>query len=290
MSMTSTRRLATTLAAAASLLAPLRSGATGPDDRASFEKRLLDELRAVSADAAVAFQQANEARDRNDLATARDYYAEVHRMAPDFVPAIRRQCSVENALGHRPEALVLCREAVKVKEQPESLSALAGVLSADGATPGDLAEAGRLAGRAMDLAPNDPDAFEVACSIATKSGDHPLLQRCATRLLALAPNAVTTQIYHTNLALSEGRAADAEAALEDAHAHGLPEVPYLALSERVRAAQPWSKRAVFFLRQRGALLGGLVALGLTALLFWRSKQRPKQPRALHTSHKDSGEQ
>jgi hypothetical protein len=131
------------------------------------------------------------------------------------------------------------------------------VLSADGATADELAEAARHTSRAMDLAPNStrtPSRWPAAwprrrtiapCSTAAPRG-----------LLELAPNAVTTQIYHTNLALAEGRPADAEAALEAAHANGLPEVPYLALSERVRAAMPFSVRATHFIRQRGAILGG----------------------------------
>jgi tetratricopeptide (TPR) repeat protein len=265
-------------AAILTLASVLPTADAAPEDRGAFEKRLLDELKAVSEGAAVAFQQANEARDRNDLAAARDYYAEVHRMAPDFVPATRRQCSVELSLGHRAEAVALCKQAVKSQESAESLSSLAGALSADGATADDLAEAARLTGKAMDLAPDDADAFEVACGVAMKKDDKALLHRCASRLLAIAPNAVTTQIYHTNLALAEGRPADAEAALEAAHAHGLPEVPYLALSERVRAAMPFSTRATYFIRQRGAVLGGFVGFALTGLLFWRSKKKPKESR------------
>lgn len=257
----------------------------GPDDRGAYEKRLIDELQATSAEAAIAFKQANEARDRNDLAAARDYYAEVHRMAPDFVPAIRRQCNVELSLGHRPEAIALCRQAVKSQESAESLSSLAAALSADGASADELAEAARHTSRAMDLAPDSTDPFEVACSVAMKKDDRALLHRCATRLLALAPNAVTTQIYHTNLALAEGRPADAEAAIEAAHANGLPEVPYLALSERVRAAMPFSVRATHFIRQRGAILGGFVGFLLTGFLFWRSKQKPREPRRQHAPAK-----
>jgi tetratricopeptide (TPR) repeat protein len=265
------------VAAAFSAAWILASGAARADD--AFEQRLLAELRAVSPDAAVAFQQANEARDKNDLARASEYYAEVHKMAPGFVAATRRQCNVELSLGHREPAIALCREALKTKETPENLSSLAAALASPDPTPAETAEAVTLAGKAMTLAPDDVDAHEAACGIAQRAHDLDLLRRCATRLQALAPDSFTTQIYYTHLALQEGRPGDAEAALEKAHKNGLPEPIYQSLMAQIRESSPLSSRVWWQVQVNWRWIFAGVVLVAAVFLYRRAQKAEKAKKA-----------
>src|SRR5436309_7690451 len=114
------------------LLAAPATAPSGPTTLAQqlseFDRKIVEELRAVNPEAVPIFVEANETRAREDHRRAADLYARVVAMAPGFSHALRRQAHEEIALGHRVEAIGLARRAVAIDRSAENLSSLASVL------------------------------------------------------------------------------------------------------------------------------------------------------------------
>jgi tetratricopeptide (TPR) repeat protein len=238
------------------LAGPARAG-----DEA-FDQRIMAELEAKDADAARLFREANEARERGDVEGARARYLEVRARVPSFFHAARRLCGVEVRLGQRAEALGHCREALGMAQTPENQSAMARALIMDHPSSAELDEARALAVQAMNGAPDDRFAYEVACEISLKKQDEALLLRCSKALDRLAPAQKGTAVFAIFAALSEGRYDDAQRSLEQARSLGLDDRVLAELEQVIDDATPFSFRA--------ASMGwnvGVGWVGAFALLF-----------------------
>ena len=216
--------------------------ATADDD---FEARINAELLSQSSEASALFKRANEARERRDLTTARDLYAEVRRIRPAFFHATRRQCGVERWLGHRTEAIALCREALEVGgATTENLNELARTLLAGDANHDELTEVRGLVARALRLSPKDLSTHDVACELALWTADKDKLRVEVRAMEQIAPGDRITLLRATMLAGMEGRIDDGEDLLEKAHKAGRPEEIYTDLSRKFQEARPWPYRAL----------------------------------------------
>src|SRR5260370_29219973 len=91
--------------------------APGADD--AFDREILEALRARDPEAVPIFEAANKARLQERVEEASAAYAEVERRVPGYFHATRRRCVVEDLLGHRVEAIALCRRALQSGRSPE---------------------------------------------------------------------------------------------------------------------------------------------------------------------------
>jgi Zn-dependent protease with chaperone function len=245
------------------LSSPSPSGALPSHD--AFDRRITEELTRQNPSAALAWTEANLARERDDHEKAARLYAKVAAMAPGFTHALRRQAGEELALGHRGRAVALAREAVAAEASPENMSALATVLArgqGDAHPPkADLDEASRLAQRAAAMAPSDFYIQAAFCQVALQAGDAAALKQGVGRLLLVAPNEDVTHQFAALQAAIEGRLDEAQAELRRARELGMPEERYQALSQVLTKARPASARLVPMVAWGGgAWLGGLVLL------------------------------
>jgi len=166
------------------------AAATLEEKSEEFDARILRELDG-NPQAAAMFEQANEARRREDHRRARDLYAQVYGLAPEFVHALRRQAGEEAALGNRAGAIDLARRAVAQEASSENLTALSAVLST---SQGDGLPAEAERKEALDLArravQSEPDDYYVQAALAQAAlvnDDVALLGQAADRMVALAP-------------------------------------------------------------------------------------------------------
>ncbi len=221
----------------------LDQGPAAADDPDAFDREIAAEIQAQSPDAASAFRGANEARDRGDLARARELYQEVRRLAPGFYHATRRLCGVQLQLGNRATAISLCREARAVAETTENLGALAVALASPPHDRADVAEAQRLVSLGISRAPDDAHLRETSCQVAIAAEDLADLGACVHKLETIAPRTPSTHVFATIHAASEGRFDDARASLERARALGLAPEQYQHLSTSLDQAIPLTTRA-----------------------------------------------
>jgi len=278
------------LAVIAALVGPSTARATsppaGPPARSAaaaaaaaryeaFQARITSELEAIDPQAAGIFKQANEARAREDHATARDLYAQVYEKVPAFVHALRRECQEELALGHRETAITLCRKAVGQQESSENLAALAMALITvapkQTVPPQEMEEATRLATKASDLAPGDYYVVATLCEVSVKKRDLGLLRGCVDLLEASFPNDGVTSFYQFLLAASEGRRDDAEARLREARDRGIfTDEQYQAILKDMRASRPLGGTIMAWaLPVGGVWLGSLLVLLMAGLVLSR---------------------
>lgn len=238
------------------------SGLSLAEDLQNFEKRITAELEAKSPEAAAIFRQANEARSRQDHATAAGLYARVYEMVPSFVHALRRRCHEELELGHRGTAIGLCLDAVHRDESAENLGALAIALatSTDNlkAGPEEMREALRLAKRAAELAPKDVSIANILCQVANEIGDVTELQACVENLERRFPGDAVTEFYELVLAVHRGRLSEARRHLEKAHDAGLVgDAEYQTLLDVLRRER-WAPSQIA--RQAAPVVGAWLAL------------------------------
>lgn len=232
---------------------------------AEFTERISRELKAKDPAAALAFDEANRARDLEKWAEAERHYEEVLRLEPGYVHATRRLCGVVLSQGRRAEAQALCRQALASADAPENRSALIStLLPADAKTPATAAERQEARSHAIQLlVVPDLDAVLLypACQAAAAAEDLVLLRRCAGRLESIAPRDVAAQYFRWIVAMSDGDVEAASAALERAREFGLPQEAYASLKQTMDDARPRLPRML-------AIAGGVIAvwlLGLVAL-------------------------
>ena len=232
------RGLASVVFIAASLVA--RPAAAEPPD--AFDQRIAAELEALSPEAARTFEQANQARDRQDWEGARALYEDVRKLAPSFDHGTRRLCSVEASLGRHPQALAHCREALAAARTSQNLSALALTLTRASSTPADLQEANQLSAEAVALAPADKHVRRADCQLALVTADAPRLRACVSRLHIIAPDDSATDVFDALLAMLEQRRDDAYESLKKARSHGLPQEEHARLTDLFDRSVAWPVR------------------------------------------------
>src|SRR5262249_4266723 len=156
----------------------------------AFDERILAELRASAPQAVPIFDQANEARDRDDHRTAADLYAKVFEQVPAFVHALRRRSYQELLDGHRDLAIQLARQAAALDPSAANLSTLADILMTGStvapSTGAELDEALQLARRASSLEPDDVDVNMTLCLAVAGRNEQATFQRCLGRLMRSA--------------------------------------------------------------------------------------------------------
>jgi Zn-dependent protease with chaperone function len=247
-----------------------------------FQKAITAELEAIDPEAARLFTQANDARAREDHATAVSLYARVYDRVPSFVHALRRQCSEELAQGHRATALALCRRAVGQEESGDNLAALARALvtatAEEPVRPGELEEAARLAARAANLAPEHFYIHVIVCQVAVEKNDLALLRRGVGQLEARFPEEGGTAFYQMILAASEGRHDEAEGHLQRARDRGaLSEEQYGSMLKSLGDSRPLlSKITPWVLPVGGTWIGALLVLLAAGWILSRVALRAAQ--------------
>jgi len=211
-----------------------------------FDKRILSELQRMNPQAAELFTQAAAARERGDDKGAAELYGRVFAMAPTFVHALRRQGYEEVRSGQRAAGLAHLRRAVQLDPSSTNIAALALGL-ADMAGPHatqapapskeEADEAWRLASEASALDPMEPYAQIALCQMAMQRREFLVMDRCVENLRASVPEDLAGDFFDVVASASQGRITEAEAALEKAHAHGLPDEQYRTIAMALAKAR-----------------------------------------------------
>jgi Zn-dependent protease with chaperone function len=249
----------------------------------TFSARITKELARVNPRAASVFEQANQARDSGDLHTAEMLYRQVHQLAPGFQDATRRLCTVVMALGRRPEALSLCREAFAAQPTMNNRAALTWVLIQTGPdgppSPEDLQEAAGNAG-ALVAEPEWSDfGLMTACQAAVATSNMELLRSCSARLGRVgSPDAAHYGIWLLDMAQGEYGAARVH--LEQGRAAGMSPKFYATLMQETEKSEPFLQKLARPAGQTVVVwLGGLMLLLMLGLALsaatLRAVQRPQ---------------
>jgi len=237
-----------------------------------FERKLETELREKDPSLVEVFSRANEARTKEDHATAEKLYAEVFEKAPSFVHAERRRCGELAALGQRAAALELCRDALKREESSPNLGALASLLASapkdEKPSVSELEEAYNLLERAQSLDPTDAHVALAQCQVAIPRQSVAELRTCTSRLDELAPKEPSTAWYGWIYAMSRENFGEAESQIERARKNGAPAAMVAHMQNATEEARPWTDRALYWgIRILGGwLLLSLVLVGLGGAL------------------------
>lgn len=239
----------------------------------AYEAALIQQLQKLDPDQVDRFRQANQAREAKDLQRASSLYDQVRARVPAFSAATRRMCGVESELGHRDDAIKLCREALRREDLPENKSALARTLlhmpnEQDKPTSNELGEALRLSAEAALVKRDDLFANVVHCEAALRSNDLKGMKWCSSRMKVIAPKEPITHMVLAIVEASEGRFEQGLEALEEAHRLGLPDRDYKHLKGAIEDARPASETLVPLALRTGVswVAGLLVLLGLGVLL------------------------
>ncbi|HSN30555.1 MAG TPA: hypothetical protein VLT45_29920 [Kofleriaceae bacterium] len=247
--------------------------ATAFADPAPAEKRFRDEIAAVSADAAAAWDAANAARAAGRPADAADGYRKVIALAPKVDHPHRRLCAMLAAQDKLDAAVDECNEAMSLApNSPYDQSAFASVMVAR-AKPGDLERGLQFSSLAAQQLPDDATVAEVHCEALAALHNVRGLRPCIDHLLALDPNNALGNLHAAQLALADHDAAHARQFLERAKAGGLPSDPYMQLRSQIDRLQP--NAAGWFDAKRAAIAGAIAAgaLFVGLLIFWLLRRR-----------------
>ena len=201
----------------------------------SFDKKLRDEIAAVSPEAATAWDAANAAREAQRLREAADGYRKVIALAPNIDHPHRRLCGVLASQGELDAAVAECERAMQLA--PTSAydqSAYAGVLLGRN-KPGDRQHALTFASQAAQTLPDDESVVQVQCEVYAVMQNLPRMRPCIDHLLDIAPNNVIGNLHAAQLAGIDGDATRASIFLERAKDAGLPDDTYRQLRARIDA-------------------------------------------------------
>ncbi len=242
------------------------------EESAEFDARVDKELRAVSPQAADLFVQANQAREREDHAKARDLYQEVRALVPDSPHAVRREAMEELLLHNRPRALELARAAVAKAPSADNLSSLSFVLATSPANS-EVPEAERVEAleRARQATEAEPDNYwaQVAqAQAAILNQDLAPLDTAVGRMTTLHPEEPSGYFFQSISQVAHEDFGDAERSLEEARKRGLDDGQYQSMLQAVRDSRPWYQRYGPRIVETVLIwVGGLLLLlGLGALL------------------------
>jgi len=253
--------------------AGIASGASLEQQRRDFDAALVAQLTARSPEAAALFQKANAFREQDDHVRARNLYARVLELVPNFTPVLRRQGIEALRLGDRDMAVSLCRRALEGEASAENLASLSDALATS--TPegpvseADAREAVSLARRAVALAPDDLYAQASLAQAGIASHDSvALVEQAADQIVRIAPDQMAGYYYRCIAQAARGDFEAAEASLLAARRRGLPEEQYQSILRSLREARPWYDRFVSPLAWTlGIWVGSLLLLfGVGAVL------------------------
>ncbi|HKA86023.1 MAG TPA: hypothetical protein VKE22_00105, partial [Haliangiales bacterium] len=226
------------------------AGAAGREDRErEYDAKLRTELEAMAPAAVPLWDAASAARERKDLDAAVEAFRGVIAAAPKFDAAHRRLCRVENAQGHRADAVPECREAMRLADNAANGSALAFVLVDGSADEKD--EARRLASSWAPRAAAEAE-LELICQVALQVDDGDTFDTCARRLLDADPGGVAANYFGFIDSFARERWGEARTRLDRARVAGLPPDLYAKMSGQLDEREPKLPRLL-------ALLGWAVA-------------------------------
>jgi tetratricopeptide (TPR) repeat protein len=116
-------------------------------------------------------------------------FENVTENAPESSLGWRRKCQALMVLGKRTEAIQACVHAIKGEASAMDMRAMVAAFLSDDAspTPGELAQAMRLARRAREVMPLEPYGYAAECDIAERIADARMLERCLGNLRRVAP-------------------------------------------------------------------------------------------------------
>ncbi len=247
--------------------------ATAFADPAPAEKQFRDEIAAVSADAAAAWDAANAARDAGRAAEAAEGYRKVIALAPKVDHPHRRLCAMLAAQDQLDAAVDECNQAMSLApNSPYDQSAFASVMVAR-AKPGDLERGLQFSSLAAQQLPNDATVAEVRCEALAALKHVAQLRPCIEHLLALDPPNALGNLRAAQLAVADRDPAHARQYLERAKAGGLPDDAYAQLRSQIDHLQP--NAAGWFDARRAAIAGAVAAgaLFVGLLIFWLLRRR-----------------
>ncbi len=219
-----------------------RVGVAAPDDPV-LEQRFRDEVAAVSADAATAYDEGNTLRDAGNLESAVRAYEKAIELAPNVDHPHRRLCGVLVGQDKVAEAIAECGRARDLA--PKSAydkAAMAWVLIARD-QPGDREEGYTLVQQAAEALPNSVSVQETLCLVALRVQDIAKLRRCSTQVLSLDPDSAPGNLTAALLAANDGDLDEARMHLDKAKAGGLDPSVYDEIGARLDQAE--KDRAIF---------------------------------------------
>jgi Zn-dependent protease with chaperone function len=208
-----------------------------------FDARIEQELRALDPGAVATWRDANAARDANRHAEALELYGGVYSRVPAFVHALRRMAGEQFALGDHALAVKNLRGALAQQRSPENLLSLASFLvQLPNPTTAEREEAMLFAREAVQLAPDDANAYGALAEAAFANQDVDTLRTATRKLEVLAPRELGTYIARYTIARVEGDWTAARAALDGARDAGLSKADYDRMTADLAAATPFWTR------------------------------------------------
>jgi Zn-dependent protease with chaperone function len=241
-----------------------RAWAEEPD---KFEQSITEELRAANPAAVGLFEQANEARQREDHATAARLYGEVFAQVPSFIHAERRQCMELATLGKKSEGIALCRHTIKVDPSAANLTGLAYALlsnqPSESLSTRDATEASELLSRAEKLEPDSENVAFAQCRLALQLKNLSYLESCSKRLERLAPRHPSTFYTSWVVAMSHERWSQAADIVARGRAANLPPKMLEEMQKGLEDNRPWTDG---LLEIAGFTFGGWAAVLLALTL------------------------
>jgi tetratricopeptide (TPR) repeat protein len=116
-------------------------------------------------------------------------FQDAGKNAPESSLIARRECQALTILGRRSEAVQACLRALKTEASAMDLRAMVAALmsGSEAPTTTELAQAMRLARRAVDSMPQEPWGYAAECDIAERIADARMLESCLADLQRVAP-------------------------------------------------------------------------------------------------------
>lgn len=256
----------------------------------AFDAKMLAELAELDPDVREPWVAANQARDAGDFEQALALYTEVLAAHPEFDHALRRRCSVHEAMEHWASALDDCQAANNLEPSIENKGALAMVLAGAPAGVGDPTRARKLADQVLTQANDDFTSTMVVCQVALMLEDANLAKRCASTLRTLDANTWEAQLYTSFAHGLSGDIGKGREALDRAHAAGLDDEVYEQVEAMfVQAESPlvyYGKKVGWVVLLWVGVAAGLVGAGfaLSRLTLAEAEGALKDPRASARSH------
>jgi len=234
---------------------------------AQFDQQVSAELTAINPEAARLIVEATAARDGGSLAKADELYKKVETLAPKSPHAFRRHAATLMALRRPDEAVTLARQAFALDKSAYDRAALAAALANRG-TPADVAEGIGLAAVASLDAPDDLSTQQTLCVVAIRANRLSELDNCVERLDAIKAADQASEYFRSIRHAAHEDFDGAEAALERAHAAGLPDADYQRMHTELANAKPSYLRVwPWVVRIGGAWLGGFALLFVLGALL-----------------------
>jgi len=179
--------LVVTACALAACARPGRGGTT-PQDSADAQE--LQAMRGRQPHAAELVARGESLVATGALREGEALFRQAEAEDPNGALPWRRDCEARTALGERDEAVLACSNALQRDRSGTNVRALVRAL-VDGPNPpttAQLVQALMLTGTQHERSPGSPAAAAAACTIAERTGNEIMLQRCAEELQAIAPD------------------------------------------------------------------------------------------------------